>query len=68
LANIKADATLLDTIVILEQQMHLKQVIEGKDFIVDNLSKEVNEEDSSINKVGVHNFRYPIKNPPFIFL
>jgi hypothetical protein len=25
----------------------------------------VNEEDSSINKVGVHNFIYPIKNPPF---
>jgi hypothetical protein len=25
----------------------------------------VNEEDSSINKVGVHNFRYPVKNPFF---
>jgi hypothetical protein len=39
--------------------------MEGKDSIVDNLSKEVNEEDSSVNKVGVHNFRYPVKNPPF---
>jgi hypothetical protein len=36
-----------------------------KSFIVANLSEEANEEDSSVNKVGVHNFRYPIKNPPF---
>jgi hypothetical protein len=65
LANIKADATLLDMVVIPEQQMHLKQLMEGKDFLVDNLSKGVNEEDSSVNKVGVHNFRYHVKNPPF---
>jgi hypothetical protein len=65
LANIKADATLLDMVVIPEQQMHLKQFMEGKSFIVANLSEEVNEEDSSVNKVGVHNFRYPVKNPPF---
>jgi hypothetical protein len=39
--------------------------MEGKDFIVAILSKEVNKEDSSVNKVGVHNFRYPVKNPPF---
>jgi hypothetical protein len=39
--------------------------MEGKAFIVDNLSEEVNEEDSSVNKVGVHNFRYPVKNPSF---
>jgi hypothetical protein len=25
----------------------------------------VDEEDSSVNKVGVHNFRYLVKNPPF---
>jgi hypothetical protein len=68
LANIKAYATLLDMVVIPEQQMHLKQFMEGKDFIVANLSEEVDEEDSSINKVGVHNFRYPVKNPLFIFL
>jgi hypothetical protein len=30
LANIKADATLLDMVVIPEQQMHLKQFMEGK--------------------------------------
>ena len=29
------------------------------------LSEEVDEEDSSVNKVGVHKFRYPVKNPPF---
>jgi hypothetical protein len=45
--------------------MHLKKIMEGKASIVANLSEEVNEEDSSINKVFVHNFRHPIKNPPF---
>ena len=39
--------------------------MEGKDSIVANLYEEVNKEDSSVNKVGLHNFRYPIKNPPF---
>jgi ribonuclease HI len=39
--------------------------MEGKDFVVANISEEVDEEDSSINKVGVHNFRYPVKKTPF---
>jgi hypothetical protein len=39
--------------------------MEGKYFVVSYISEEVNEEDSSVNKVGVHNFRYPAKNPPF---
>jgi hypothetical protein len=39
--------------------------MEGKSFIVANLSEEVNKEDLSVNKVGVHNFRCPVKNPPF---
>jgi hypothetical protein len=39
--------------------------MEGKSSIVANISKEVSKEDSSVNKVGVHNFRNPIKNPPF---
>jgi hypothetical protein len=39
--------------------------MEGKYSIVANLSEEVNEDDSSVNKVGVHNFRYPVKNSPF---
>jgi hypothetical protein len=51
LANIKADATLLDMVDVLEQHKHLKYFMEGKDFIVANLSKEVDEEDSSVNKV-----------------
>jgi hypothetical protein len=54
LANIKVDTTLLDMVVIPKQQMQLKQFMEGKDFVVANLSEEVNEEDSSVNKVGVH--------------
>jgi hypothetical protein len=65
LANIKAYATLLDMVVVPEQQRHLKKFMEGNDYVVSNLSEEVNEEDSSVNKVGVHNFRYPVKNPPF---
>jgi hypothetical protein len=65
LANIKEDATLLDMVVIPEQQRHLKQFMEGKYSVVSNLSEKVNEEDSLVNKVGVHNFIYPIKNLPF---
>jgi hypothetical protein len=65
LANIKVDATLLDMVSIPEQQMHLKQFMEGKASIVANISEEVNEDDSSINKVGVHKFRYLVKNTPF---
>jgi hypothetical protein len=68
LAKIKADVTLLDMVFIPEQQMHLKQFMEGKDFIVGKLSEEVNEEDLSVNKVGVHNFRYSIKKTPFYIL
>jgi len=65
LANIKTNATLLDMVVILEQQMHLKQFMEGKAFIVAYLSEEVNKEDCFVNKVGVHNFIYPVKNSHF---
>jgi hypothetical protein len=69
LANIKVDATLLDMVVVPEQQMHLKQFMERKSFVVANLSEEVNEEDSSVNKVGIHKFGYPVKKSPFfIFL
>jgi hypothetical protein len=65
LSNIKEDATLLDMVVIPEQRMHLKHFMEEKASIVANISEEVSEEDSFVNKVGVHNFRYPIKNIPF---
>jgi ribonuclease HI len=65
LANIKVDAILLDMVFIPKQQRHIKKFMEGKAFVVANLSEEVNEEDSSVNKVGVHNFRYPIKIPQF---
>jgi hypothetical protein len=65
LDNIKADATLLYMVAFLEQHMHMKQLMEVKSYVVDNISEEVNEENSSVNKVGVHNFRNPIKNPPF---
>jgi hypothetical protein len=68
LANIKAGATLLDMVVVPEQQRYLKQFMEGKAFVVANLSKEVNKEHSSVNKVGAHNFRYPINKSPFLYL
>jgi hypothetical protein len=68
LDNIKSDATLLDMVVVSEQQKNLKIFMEGKDSIVANLSKEVYEEDSTVNKVGVHNFRHPVKKPSFFYL
>jgi hypothetical protein len=52
-------------VFISEQQMHLKQFMEGKASVVANIFEEVDKEDSSINKVGVHKFIYPVKNPPF---
>jgi hypothetical protein len=61
LANIKVDATLLDMVVVPKQQKHLKYFMEGKPSTIANIS----EEDSIVNKVGVNNFRHPIKNPPF---
>jgi ribonuclease HI len=45
--------------------MHLKQFMEGKESNVANIYEEVNEEDSYVNKLGVHNFIYPVKNNPF---
>jgi hypothetical protein len=65
LGNIKADATLLDMVVVPEQQNHLKIFMEGKTSTISNLSEEVKEEDSSVKKVGVNSFRHPVKNPPF---
>jgi hypothetical protein len=63
--NVKEDATLLDMVVIHEQQKHLKIFMEGKDSIVANLFEEVDEEDSIVNKVGLHNFRHPVKKSLF---
>jgi hypothetical protein len=62
LANIKADATLLDMVVIPKQQKHLKYFMEGKASTIANISEEVKEEDSSVNI-----FRQPVKKSP-IFL
>jgi hypothetical protein len=43
LDNIKSNATHLDMVVIPEQHMHLKQFMEGKSFVVANLSEDVNK-------------------------
>jgi hypothetical protein len=68
LANIKFNATLLDMVVIPEQQRHLKIFMEGKTSTITNLSDEVDEEDSTVNKVGVNNFRNCKKILRFSFL
>jgi hypothetical protein len=52
-------------VVIPEQQKHLKTFMEGKNSTIANLSEEVNEEDLTVNKVGVNNFRHSVKNPLF---
>jgi hypothetical protein len=65
LDNIKVDATILDMVVIPEQQKHLKIFMEGKISTIANLFEELEEEDSSINKIGVNNFRNPIKKKTF---
>jgi hypothetical protein len=48
-------------VFIPEQQKNLKNFMEGKSSTMSNLS----EEDSTVNKIGVNNFRHPVKNPPF---
>jgi hypothetical protein len=69
LANIKADATLMDMVVVSEQQKHLKKFMEGKASTIANIFEEVKEEDSSVNKVHVNIFRHPIKKiPHFSFM
>jgi hypothetical protein len=65
LANIKVDSTLLDMVVVPKQQKHLKNFMEGKVSTITNLFEDSKEEDSTINKIGVNNFRKPVKNPPF---
>jgi len=41
--------------------------MEGKISIIDNLFEESKEEDSTVNKIGVNNFRNPVKKTLFIF-
>ena len=60
LANIKADATLLDMVVIPEQQMHLKQFMEGKDFVVANIYEDKARVDAWILvNILLRMFRFP---------
>jgi hypothetical protein len=42
--NIKANTTLLDMVSIPEQQKHLKNYMEGKNYSVDSLSGNLDEE------------------------
>jgi ribonuclease HI len=65
LANIKVDATLLDMVVVPEQHKHLKNFMEGNISTIANLFEESKEEDSTVNKIGVNNFRNPVKKTPF---
>jgi hypothetical protein len=65
LDNIKPDATLLDMVVIPEQQKHLKKFMEVKISTITNLFEESKKEDSIVNKIGVKNFRNFVKTSPF---
>jgi hypothetical protein len=65
LANIKSDVIILDMVVVSEQQKHFKNIMEGKIYTIANLFEESKEEDSTVNKIGVNNFRNTVKNPPF---
>jgi hypothetical protein len=55
-------------VFIPEQQKHLKNFMEGKNSTIANLFEESEEEDSTVNKIGVNNFRNPIKPPLSISL
>jgi hypothetical protein len=68
LNNIKVDATLLDMVVAPEQQKHMKNFMDGKTSTIANIYEEVNGEDSSVNKLGVNNFRHPVKKSPIFHL
>jgi len=39
--------------------------MEGKISTITNLFEESKEEDSTVNKICVNNFRNPVKNTPF---
>jgi hypothetical protein len=60
LANIKEDASLLDMVIVPEQQKHLKYFMEGKTSIVASLTEEQDEEELYVNKLGVYNPRNPM--------
>jgi hypothetical protein len=65
LASIKVDASLLDMVIVPEQQQHLKNYMEGKTSHVASISEELGEDEPHVNRIGVNNFRNPVKNPPF---
>jgi hypothetical protein len=62
LANIKEDASLLDMVIIPEQQQqHMKNYMERKTYTIDSLFEKHDEYDLHVNKLGVNNFRNSIK-------
>jgi hypothetical protein len=68
LASIKADASLLDMVTVPEQQQHLKNFMEGKTSIVANLTENSDGDESNVNRIGVNNFRNPVKKKnPFLY-
>jgi hypothetical protein len=54
LDNIKEYASLSDMVIVLEQQRHLKDFMESKTSTVASLTKEQNDEETYINKLGVY--------------
>jgi hypothetical protein len=37
--------------------------MEGNIYTIDNIFEESKEEDSTVNRIGVNNFRNPVKTP-----
>ena len=65
MANIKANATLLDMVIVPEQQQHLRDFMEGKTSNIANLTEYHNEEESHVNMICVNKFRGSVNYPPF---
>jgi hypothetical protein len=67
-ANIKVDASLLDMVTIPEQQQHSKNYMEGKTSPITSISEKLDGDESYVNRIGVNNFRNPVKILIFMFL
>jgi len=48
MVNFKSDGSLLDMVTILEQQKHLKGLMEGKYYIISSLTEEQDDKDLHI--------------------
>jgi len=52
-------------VIIPKQQQYLKNYMEGKSSLVASTNEELGEDEPHVNRIGVNNFRIPVKNYPF---